>query len=87
MKTIISVMRGVWYIPSLVVHKINSIMYMLYIVLTSGWVRSDGSMEFDVAMRLVGSIANKEGVTLECEELENSMKLTIKFEVDMDMSD
>jgi hypothetical protein len=44
-------------------------------------------MEFDVAMRLVGSIANKEGVTLECEELENSMKLTIKFEVDMDMSD
>jgi len=86
MKTIISVMRGVWYIPSLVVHKINSIMYMLYIVLTSAQ-RLDGSMEFDVAMRLVGSIANKEGVTLECEELENSMKLTIKFEVDMDMSD
>ena len=84
MKAIISVMRGVWYIPSLVAHKINSIIHMLYIVLTSGWV---APMEFDVAMRLVGSIANKEGVTLECEELENSMKLTIKFEVDMDMRD
>ena len=44
-------------------------------------------MEFDVAMRILHALSNKEGLTLECEELENSMKLTIELEIDMDMSD
>ena len=84
MKAIISVMRGVWDIPSLLVRKIGSIMFMLYVVLTSRWTEP---MEFDVAMRILHALSNKEGLTLECEELENSMKLTIELEIDMDMSD
>jgi len=84
MKAIISVVRGVWDIPSLLVRKIGSIMFMLYVVLTSRWTEP---MEFDVAMRILQALSNKEGLTLECEELENSMKLTIEFEIDMDMSD
>ena len=84
MKAIISVVRGVWDLPALFVRKICSIMFMLYVVLTSRWTEP---MEFDVAMRILKALSNKEGLTLECEELENSMKLTIEFEIDMDMSD
>ena len=84
MKTIISVMRGVWDIPTLLVRKICSIMFMLYVVLTSRWT---DPMEFDAAMRLLHALSNKKGITLECEERENSMKLTIELEIDMDMSD